>query len=84
MLPCLLAMSMLAFVLMGWDKHLARRHRFRLPEAVLLAAAALGGSAGAGLGMLAFHHKTRKPLFYISVPLLFLLQTAATAYIYTR
>ena len=84
MLPYLAAMSALSFVLIGWDKQLARRRRFRVPEALLLAAAALGGSAGTGLGMLAFHHKTRKPLFYLSVPILFLLQTAAAAYFYSR
>lgn len=61
--------SALAFVLFGWDKLLAKLHRRRIPEAALLGCALLGGSAGAALGMAAFRHKTRKPLFRVLVPL---------------
>ena len=60
----------LAFLLMLADKQRAKKHRWRIPEAVLLGAAALGGSVGALFGMWLFHHKTRKPKFYITVPLL--------------
>lgn len=59
----------LAFVLFGWDKLLAKRHRRRVPEAALLGCALMGGSAGAALGMALFHHKTRKPPFPWFVPL---------------
>lgn len=61
--------SALAFLLFGWDKLMAKKHRRRIPEAALLGCALLGGSAGAALGMAAFHHKTRKPLFRALVPL---------------
>ena len=61
--------SALAFVLFGWDKLMAKKHRRRVPEAALLGCAFLGGSAGAALGMALFHHKTRKPLFRRLVPL---------------
>lgn len=44
------------------------------PESVLLGAAALGGSLGALLGMYLCHHKTRKPKFFIAVPLLLAVQ----------
>ena len=59
----------LAFILFGWDKLLAKRHRRRVPEAALLGCALMGGSAGAVLGMALFHHKTRKPPFPLFVPL---------------
>lgn len=61
--------SVLAFILFGWDKLMAKKHRRRVPEAALLGCALMGGSAGAALGMAVFRHKTRKPLFRGLVPL---------------
>ena len=40
----LLLMSAVTFFLMGWDKHLARSRRRRIPERVLLGWAAAGGA----------------------------------------
>ena len=48
----------LALLLMLADKQRAKKHRWRIPESVLLASAALGGSLGALLGMWLFRHKT--------------------------
>lgn len=70
MLYYLLIINALAFLFMLTDKLLAIRHKRRIPEATLLTAAALGGSLGALLGMWICHHKTRKPKFFITVPLL--------------
>ena len=72
--------SALAFVLFGWDKLLAKTHRRRVPESALLGCALLGGSAGAVLGMAAFHHKTRKPPFPWFVPLCLLAHAALLAW----
>lgn len=69
-------MSLLAFLLFGWDKLMAKAGRTRIPEAALLGAALLGGGAGALLGMLLFRHKIRKAPFSILIPLFFLLQAA--------
>ena len=44
--------------------------------AMLLAFAACFGSAGVLAGMLIGHHKTRKPLFTVTVPVLLLAQGA--------
>ena len=70
--PCLLT-----FLLFAWDKHLAFYHRQRVPEAVLLIMSLLFGAFGALCGMIFFNHKTHKPLFYITVPILAILQIAA-------
>ena len=67
--------SLLALVLFGWDKLMAKAHRRRIPEAALWAAAILGGGIGAFLGMKLFRHKTRKGAFHIGLPLLAALQT---------
>lgn len=69
-------MSVLTFILFMCDKCLAMLRRRRVPEAVLLTAALLGGAFGGLCGMLLFRHKTRKLIFSILVPLLTLVQVA--------
>ena len=77
----LVGINIVAFISYGVDKLKARIKRKRkdcrrIPEKVLLGLAAVGGSIGAYLGMQVFHHKTKKPRFYIGVPIIFLLQAA--------
>ena len=71
-------MNVVTFLVYGADKRFARQHRRRVPESALLLLAALGGSPGALLGMTVFHHKTRKPIFRVLIPL-FLLYHGAIA-----
>lgn len=70
----LIIINVIAFGLYGIDKQKAIRKQWRIPEAQLLAVAAIGGSAGALLGMQFFHHKTRKWKFRIGVPLILAVQ----------
>ncbi|MBR4457119.1 MAG: DUF1294 domain-containing protein [Solobacterium sp.] len=78
------AINLAAFVLYGVDKYRAVRSAWRIPEKTLIALAAFGGGAGAYLAMRLFHHKTRKPLFAIGVPLLALLWLAIFAAVLKR
>ena len=64
-----LAINLLAFAQMGIDKHLAKKGARRISEAQLIAPTLLGGIAGILLGMLAFHHKTKKTSFQIKLAL---------------
>ena len=73
----LMVLNLLSFFLMAEDKCRARRHLWRIPERTLFAAALLGGSAGAILGMYLFHHKTRHWYFVVGMPLILLAQLAA-------
>ena len=69
-------LSILAFLLFGWDKLMAKLGRSRIPEAALLGVALFGGGTGSLLGMLLFRHKIRKAPFPVLIPLFFLLQIA--------
>lgn len=66
----LIIVNIIAFACYGYDKHCAKTRRWRVPERTLLAAAVVGGSIGAYLGMMSFRHKTRHRKFLIAVPLM--------------
>lgn len=58
-------LNSLAFVLMGWDKHQARKKGRRIAERTLLLLGLAGGFAGAYGGMQFFHHKTKHKYFLL-------------------
>ena len=74
--------NVIAFLMYGLDKQKAKRRQWRIPEATLLGVAVIGGSIGAFLGMQVFHHKTKKPKFYIGVPVIFILQVIGIGVIF--
>lgn len=80
----LLIINALGLLIMLADKEKAKKHRWRIPESALLTVAALGGSIGCYAGMRVFHHKTRKPKFYIGVPVIFAVQLLIAAYFLQR
>ncbi len=57
--------SLVAFWFYWRDKRKAKKHRFRIPEAVLLGLGFFGGSVGALLGMNLFRHKTKHWYFWV-------------------
>lgn len=69
----LAVINLIAFAFYGADKAKAKRAAWRIPEAVLIGLAFLGGAAGAWLGMLVFRHKTKHLKFRILVPIAFVL-----------
>ena len=64
------------FGLMLADKHKAKKNLWRIPEATLMGAAALGGSIGARLGMYTVRHKTRHKKFTLGIPAILAAQVA--------
>ncbi|MDE7364797.1 MAG: DUF1294 domain-containing protein [Ruminococcus sp.] len=60
----LAVMSITAFILYGVDKSKAKKKKWRIKEKTLLISGICGGAYGAIAGMIYFHHKTRKPLFW--------------------
>ena len=79
MLVFLLLMNASGFAIMLLDKNLARCHRRRIPEALLLAFSACFGSLGV---LYLCRHKTRKLLFTVTVPLLLLAQCAILYFLF--
>lgn len=78
----LVTINALGFLIMLADKEKAKKRLWRIPEATLLTVAALGGSIGCLAGMKVFHHKTRKPKFYIGIPVILALQIILTVIVF--
>lgn len=74
LIPYLIIINAAAFLLMLADKWKAREKLWRIPEAVLITAAVIGGSIGALAGMYTFRHKTRHRKFTVCIPLILALQ----------
>lgn len=74
LLAWLLAINLIAILTYGYDKSIAGGTLMRVPEAVLLGLALIGGSPGAFVGMLLFRHKTSKPAFLVPFSLIVALQ----------
>ena len=70
----LIAINVITFFLYGIDKMKAQRSKWRIPEAVLLGLAVIGGTIGALFGMRVWNHKTKHKIFKYGLPLLLLLQ----------
>jgi uncharacterized membrane protein YsdA (DUF1294 family) len=70
----LVIVNILAFLLMGIDKHKARKGAWRIPERTLFLSALIGGSLGANLGMQLFRHKTKHRSFVIGMPAILIIQ----------
>lgn len=80
----LLVINGIAFLLFGIDKKKAIHHAYRIPERILILASILGGSYGAWIGMLVFHHKTRKPLFRYAIPFLVVLESVLIFFCFSQ
>ena len=77
----LCVVNAVAFLTFGMDKLKARRNKRRISEKALILLCAFGGAVGGLLGMMIFHHKTRKTKFVITVPLFALIHTALIIWI---
>jgi len=72
----LLLINAASFLLMLSDKRRAKKKRWRIPEAILMGIAAIGGSLGSWIGMYLFRHKTKHPKFTVGIPLFLIVHIA--------
>ena len=70
----LVVINVITFFLYGIDKFKAKRAKWRIPEATLIGLAVIGGSIGAWLGMVVWHHKTMHNKFKYGIPLILAIQ----------
>jgi uncharacterized membrane protein YsdA (DUF1294 family) len=66
----LLLINIAGFILMGVDKASAILNESRIPEKWFFTISMAGGPFGVFLGMIIFHHKTRKAYFGFIVTLM--------------
>lgn len=78
-----IAVNLMAFAAFGFDKKQAELGVRRTSEAALLGWALAGGTAGAYAGRADFRHKTRKQPFSSHLHSIFIMQSAAIAFLGT-
>jgi len=79
----LVLLNIIGFIIVGVDKHKARKRMWRIPEKTFFIFSILGGCPGIYLGLLMFRHKTRHWYFMWGIPAIFAVQTAVLYYLYT-
>ncbi len=78
----LAVLNAVTFVVYGIDKFKAKKSKWRISETTLLGLAAIGGTFGAWLGMMAWHHKTLHKKFRFGIPLILIAQIVLLLFIY--
>ena len=86
-LAWLIAVSVASVAVTAWDKSRAKRQAWRVPERTLWLMSLLGGSVATYLTMRVIRHKTLHRRFMWGLPLIIVVQAAATVaicrYIFT-
>ena len=76
----ILVINVITFLAMGIDKWKAKRGSWRIKEATLFTFVLLGGGIGGILGMIIFHHKTKKLKFQIGFPTILIFEIVIIIY----
>ena len=80
----LVVINVVTFFVMGLDKWKAKRGSWRVQESALFTLVLFGGGVGGILGMMHFHHKTKKLKFQIGFPLILILEIAFMIYFFVN
>ena len=80
----IIGVSIASFGTYGYDKSIAGRGVMRVPEVVLHALTALGGTIGSFAAMQIFHHKTKKKSFQLVFWVLVVIQIVVIVLLLTR
>lgn len=69
-----LILNLITFILIGYDKYLAKKNKHRIPERTLLSFTLFCGTIGSGLAMLIFRHKISKRSYLLKFWLIVIIQ----------
>lgn len=70
----LLIVNVLTFIMFNLDKWFATTGGWRISENTLVIASLAGGGIGGYMGMKFAHHKTKKPVFSVGLPVIGVVQ----------
>lgn len=70
-----LILNLISFLLFAIDKRKAVKNKWRIPEATLILSSVFG-IFGGFCGMYIIRHKTKKPKFFIGLPLILIAEIA--------
>ena len=70
----LLVINVFTFLIMGYDKHEAKKGHWRISEQTLFTLVIIGGSIGGIIGMFKFMNKTKKWYFRFGFPIILIFQ----------
>lgn len=66
--------SLISIIITALDKSRAKSHKWRVRESTLLILSALGGSFAMFITMQIIRHKTHKPKFMVTIPVMIVIQ----------
>ncbi|MBK3493554.1 DUF1294 domain-containing protein [Viridibacillus sp. YIM B01967] len=75
-------MSIIGFILMGFDKQRAIHKEWRIRERTLWLVALFGGGIGSYIGMRIFRHKTKHTSFVFGLPAIAIVYACISLVIY--
>ncbi len=78
----LLIINALGFIIMLYDKNLAKNHQTRVPESSLFAIAVFGGSIGVWMAMYTVRHKKRHRSFRVGIPTIIVIQLVLAFFVW--
>ena len=76
----IIIISVISAAVTVYDKSMAIKHRWRVPENTLILLSAAGGSAAMYFTMLIIRHKTRHIKFMLGIPIILFFQIIAAYY----
>lgn len=78
----IIIINIVTYTLYAYDKHQARKHKWRVKESTLLLFPLIMGSFGALIAMYTLRHKTKHKKFTLLVPLLLILNIITVAFLH--
>lgn len=78
-----LLLNVISFCMFAADKHKAVKGKWRISETALITSAVFG-IFGGFCGMYIMHHKTKKPKFYIGLPVILIIEIAVAVFLIIR